>query len=64
MNKNYLIVFCAAIILIGCKDKYSTKSNPNLTAQADPTPAITRNIEDTNRDIGSTIARIPNPPTP
>ncbi|MFY9589421.1 hypothetical protein [Rickettsia endosymbiont of Halotydeus destructor] len=59
MNKNYLIIFCAAAVLIGCKDKANSKPNPNLTVQADPTPAITKTIEDTNRNIASTVARIP-----
>ncbi|MCC8369439.1 hypothetical protein [Rickettsia endosymbiont of Polydrusus tereticollis] len=63
MNKNYLILFFAAAILIGCKDKAPTKPKPTLAVEADPSPAIIRTIEDTNRNIGNNIARIPTPPT-
>lgn len=59
----YLVILFAALALIGCSNQKNTKSKEVMQADGDPSYAIMRTVNDTNRNIASTVSTLPNPPT-
>ncbi|HJD67989.1 MAG TPA: hypothetical protein LFV66_06095 [Rickettsia endosymbiont of Bembidion lapponicum] len=57
----YLIILFAALTLIGCSNQKNTKSKKVMQADGDPSYAIMRTVNDTNRNIASTVSTVPNP---
>lgn len=58
----YLIILFASLALMACTNQKTNKSKVVTDADGDASYAIMRNIDDTNRNIGNNVARLPNPP--
>ncbi|HJD61400.1 MAG TPA: hypothetical protein LFV90_04505 [Rickettsia endosymbiont of Columbicola hoogstraali] len=58
----YLIILFAALALTGCSNQKNTKSKEVIQDDGDPSYAIMRTVNDTNRNIASTVSTLPNPP--
>ncbi len=58
----YLIILFAALALTGCSNQKNTKSKEVIQADGDPSYAIMRTVNNTNRSIASTVSTVPNPP--
>ncbi|WP_395477681.1 hypothetical protein [Rickettsia endosymbiont of Pantilius tunicatus] len=57
----YLVILFTAFALIGCANQKTTKSKEVVQADGDPSYAIMRTVNDTNRNIASTVSTLPNP---
>lgn len=60
----YLVILFTAFVLIGCANQKTTKSQEVVQSDGDPSYAIIRTVNDTNRNIASTVSTLPNPPAP
>lgn len=58
----YLIVLFASFALMGCATQKTGKSKEIVEVNGDPSYAIMKTIDNTNRNIGNTISNTPNPP--
>ncbi|WP_041816839.1 hypothetical protein [Rickettsia akari] len=55
----YLIILFASIALVGCTCQKTTKSKEVLELDGDPSYAIMKTIDNTNRNIANTTSSIP-----
>ncbi|MCZ6901619.1 MAG: hypothetical protein O7C59_11985 [Rickettsia endosymbiont of Ixodes persulcatus] len=58
----YLIVLFASIALIGCTGQKTTKSKEVVELDGDPSYAIMKAIDNTNRNIANTTSQLPSTP--
>ncbi|HJD60241.1 MAG TPA: hypothetical protein LFW20_06325 [Rickettsia endosymbiont of Omalisus fontisbellaquei] len=57
----YLIILFASVALIGCAGK-TTKSKEVVELDGDPSYAIMKTIDNTNRNIANTTSSLPSTP--
>ncbi|KHO02981.1 hypothetical protein RFEPED_0008 [Rickettsia felis str. Pedreira] len=58
----YLIILFASIALIGCTGQKTTKSKEVVELDGDPSYAIMKTIDNTNRNIANTTSSLPSTP--
>jgi len=58
----YLIILFASIALVGCVGQKTTKSKEVVELDGDPSYAIMKTIDNTNRNIANTTSSIPSTP--
>lgn len=58
----YLIILFASIALIGCAGQKTTKSKEVVELDGDPSYAIMKTIDNTNRNIANTNSSLPSTP--
>ncbi|MCC8406962.1 MAG: hypothetical protein LN546_00240 [Rickettsia endosymbiont of Ecitomorpha arachnoides] len=58
----YLIILFASIALIGCAGQKTTKSKEVVELDGDPSYAIMKTIDNTNRNIANTTSSLPSTP--
>ena len=58
----YLIILFASITLIGCAGQKTTKSKEVVELDGDPSYAIMKTIDNTNRNIANTTSSLPSTP--
>ncbi|GAA5252462.1 hypothetical protein [Candidatus Rickettsia kedanie] len=58
----YLIILFASVALIGCTGQKTTKSKEVVELDSDPSYAIMKTIDNTNRNIANTTSSLPSTP--
>ncbi|MFP3012421.1 MAG: hypothetical protein ACEY3D_05675 [Rickettsia sp.] len=58
----YLIILFASIALIGCTGQKTMKSKEVVELDGDPSYAIMKTIDNTNRNIANTTSSLPSTP--